>query len=207
MEDIKLKGAIIILSGPSGAGKSSLYKVLAQEFPNHYFSISSTTREKREDEKEGVHYHFITKDEFQRNIQEGNFLEWAEVHGNYYGTSKKSVLEALQKNQLVIFDIDVQGQENIKKAFPHHTTSVFVTTLNKSILQDRLNQRGSNENEDMNKRLKNASSEIKKLGEFDYLIINQDFEESAQKLVCIAKTAFCKASLYPLELLVQKWEK
>ena len=83
MEDIKLKGAILILSGPSGAGKSSLYKVLAQEFPNHYFSISSTTREKREDEKEGVHYHFITKDAFKRNIQESNFLEWTVVNGNY----------------------------------------------------------------------------------------------------------------------------
>ncbi|MCI2236605.1 MULTISPECIES: guanylate kinase [Helicobacter] len=207
MEEIKLKGAILILSGPSGAGKSSLYKALAKEFPRHYFSISSTTREKRKGEEEGVHYHFISKEEFQKNIQENNFLEWALVHGNYYGTSKMPILEALEQGKLVIFDVDVQGQENIKKAFPNHTTSVFVTTNSKKILEERLGVRGSDENEIIKRRLENAAGEVKKLDKFDYLVINENLEESAKTLVCIAKVAFCRASLYPIDLVMQKWEQ
>ncbi len=207
MEEVKLKGAILILSGPSGAGKSSLYRALSEEFPEHYFSISSTTRERREGEREGVHYHFISKEEFQKGIQEDIFLEWALVHGNYYGTAKTPILEALGQGRLVIFDVDVQGQEKIKKAFPDHTTSVFVTTSKRSVLQERLGGRGSDKNEIIKKRLENAINEVKRFDMFDYLIINENLEESAKTLICIAKVAFCKASLYPVDSFVQKWEK
>ncbi|TLD86581.1 guanylate kinase [Helicobacter sp. MIT 05-5294] len=204
---MKHKGAILILSGPSGAGKSSLYKILAKEFPNHYFSISSTTRSKREGEVEGVHYHFIDKATFECGIQKGEFLEWAEVHGNYYGTSKKQVLEALNEDKLVIFDIDVQGQANLKKSFPNHTTSVFITTPSKSILSQRLKGRGSDNAEVIEKRLENALDEVKNLANFDYLILNENLEDSAKKLICIAKSAFCKASLYEIQPFLQNWEK
>lgn len=204
---MKHKGAILILSGPSGAGKSSLYKILAKEFPNHYFSISSTTRPKRESEIEGVHYHFIDKESFEDGIQKGEFLEWAEVHGNYYGTSKQQVLKALEEDRLVIFDIDVQGQANLKQSFPHHTTSVFITTPNKSVLQERLKGRGSESVEVIQRRLENARDEVKSLPNFDYLIINEDLEDSAKKLICIVQSAFCKASLYPIQPFLQNWEK
>lgn len=204
---MKHKGAILILSGPSGAGKSSLYKILAQEFPNHYFSISSTTREKRKGEIEGVHYHFITKESFEKGIQEDKFLEWAQVHNNYYGTSKEQVLKALKEDKLVIFDIDVQGQANIKKAFPSQTTSIFITTPNKSTLKERLNGRGSDDNATIEKRLENALDEVKNLPNFDYLIINENLEDSAKELICIAKSAFCKASLYKMQPFLQNWEK
>lgn len=204
---MKHKGAILILSGPSGAGKSSLYKILAQEFPNHYFSISSTTRAKREGEIEGVHYHFIDKKTFESGIQKGEFLEWAEVYGNYYGTSKNQVLKALQQDKLVIFDIDVQGQANLKKSFPNHTTSIFITTPNRSILEQRLKGRKSDSVEAIQKRLENALDEVKKLPSFDYLILNEDLEDSAKKLICIARSAFCKASLYDIEPFLQSWGK
>ncbi len=204
---MRTQGAILILSGPSGAGKSSLYKILAQEFPNHYFSISSTTRKRREDEIDGVHYHFLSKEKFQEGISRGDFLEWAQVHGNYYGTSKELVLRALQKDKLVVFDIDVQGQSNLKKIFPNHITSVFITTPNQSILQERLGSRGSDGDSVIQERLENALEEVKSLQNYDYLIINDDLEDSAKKLLCIAKTAFCKASLYPLESFLQNWKK
>ncbi|PZT47356.1 guanylate kinase [Helicobacter valdiviensis] len=205
MGDIKQKGAILILSGPSGAGKSSLYKALAKEFPNHYFSISSTTREKREGEINGVHYHFISQEEFKQGIEAGNFLEWAKVHGNYYGTSKKEVLEALSQDKLVVFDVDVQGQENIIKTFGKIATSVFVTTKDKKTLQDRLIARGSDTYEVIEKRLENAFFEMEKIQKFDYLIINEDLETATKELLSIVRVAFCKSGLYDLKNLLQKW--
>ncbi|TLD83538.1 guanylate kinase [Helicobacter sp. MIT 11-5569] len=204
---MKLKGAILILSGPSGAGKSSLYKQLAQAFPNHYFSISSTTRQKREGEIHGVHYNFISKESFEEGIAKGEFLEWAKVHDNYYGTSKAQVIKALEEDKLVVFDIDVQGQANLKKAFPRHTTSVFVTTPNKSILQERLGSRGSDGDSVIQKRLENAFDEVRSLENYDYLIINDDLEDSTSKLLCIARSAFCKTSLYEMQSFLQNWEK
>lgn len=204
---MKLKGVILILSGPSGAGKSSLYKQLAQAFPNHYFSISSTTRQKREGEIHGVHYNFISKESFEEGIAKGEFLEWAKVHDNYYGTSKAQVIKALEEDKLVIFDIDVQGQVNLKKAFPRHTTSVFVTTPNKSILQERLGGRGSDGDSVIQKRLENAFDEVKSLENYDYLIINDDLEDATSKLLCIVKSAFCKTSLYEMQPFLQNWKK
>ncbi|CAM2961521.1 guanylate kinase [Helicobacter burdigaliensis] len=205
MREIKQKGAILILSGPSGAGKSSLYKAIAKEFPNHYFSISSTTRAKREGEIDGVHYHFISKEEFQKGIEEGNFLEWACVHENYYGTSKKEVLEALAQDKLVIFDVDVQGQESIHKIFSKFATSVFITTKDKTTLQNRLIARGSDSKEVITKRLKNALFEMERIEEFDYLIINENLEEAKKELLSIARIAFCKAGLYDLKELLKSW--
>lgn len=207
MQEAKYKGAILVLSGPSGAGKSSLYQILAKEFPKHYFSISSTTRPKRENEIDGVHYHFVSKEKFEQGIKEESFLEWAEVHGSYYGTNKNRILEALCEDKLIILDVDIQGQMNIKQAFPNHTTSVFITTLNQKILRERLCKRGSDSAGMIEERLENATKEIKSLYAFDYLIINDDLEECAKKLICIVKSAFCRASLYHLDLLLQKWQE
>ncbi|MBX7491384.1 guanylate kinase [Helicobacter turcicus] len=204
---MKLKGAILILSGPSGAGKSSLYKRLAQEFPDHYFSISSTTRQKREGEIDGVHYNFISKEDFEAGVNKGEFLEWAKVHDNYYGTSKAQVINALEEDKLVVFDIDVQGQANLKQTFPRHTTSVFITTPNRNILQERLGGRGSDMNNVIQKRLENALDEVRSLANYDYLIINENLEEAASKLLCIARSAFCKVSLYEMESFLQNWKK
>lgn len=109
------KGAILILSGPSGCGKSTLLKNVYKEIDEYYFSISTTTREPRPGEKHGVDYLFTTREEFQEDIKTGNFLEWAEVHGNYYGTSLKPIKKALSEGKIVIFDIDVQGHDIVRK--------------------------------------------------------------------------------------------
>lgn len=207
MIDAKQKGVILILSGPSGAGKSSLYTALKESFPNHYFSISSTTRDMRDGEVCGIHYNFVTKEQFQKDIELGNFLEWAEVHGNYYGTSKAPILNALEQGKLVIFDIDVQGQVNVKKSFPNHTTSVFVTTKDSKILEDRLISRGDMDSEAIKKRLKNARCELDNISNFDYLLINDDFNTTASELICIVKSAFHKVSLYNLESFNKSWSK
>lgn len=207
MIDTRLSGIILVLSGPSGAGKSSLCKALFDRFPNHYFSISSTTRKIRGGEIEGVHYNFLTEDQFKNDIQEGNFLEWAEVHGNYYGTSKLPVLNALKEDKLVIFDIDVQGQINIKNAFPHHTTSVFVTTKDSAILKQRLISRGDMSNDVIESRVDNAREELNSIPNFDYLLINDDLEKTTKELINIVELSFLKASLYDPTLLISKWNK
>ena len=203
----KQKGVILILSGPSGAGKSSLYSALKDSFPYHYFSISSTTRDMRDGEVCGIHYNFVTKEQFQKDINLGNFLEWAEVHGNYYGTSKIPVFEALNDGKLVIFDVDVQGQINIKKAFPHHTTSVFITTKDSKTLKDRLVSRGDMSFDTVEQRLKNAKYELDNISNFDYLLINDDFSTTTNDLICIVKSAFHKASLYDLQSFSTSWSK
>ena len=126
-----MKGQILIVSGPSGSGKSTLLGRLLKEENDLYFSISSTTRAPRQGETEDVNYYFINKDEFKKGIDAGEFLEWAFVHGNYYGTSLKPVLKALKEGKIAIFDIDVQGFNIAKSKFAENITSVFITTASK----------------------------------------------------------------------------
>ena len=123
-----MSGQILLISGPSGSGKSTLLSRLMSEFDNIYFSISSTTRPPRDGEKDGVDYHFISVDEFKKGIDNGKFLEWANVHKNYYGTSLEPVEKALKDNKVVIFDIDIQGYYLAMKEYNDIITSVFITT-------------------------------------------------------------------------------
>ena len=116
---------MLIISGPSGSGKSSLMNEMFKKIDDIYFSISTTTRVKREGEAEGVDYHYITKKEFKSDIEEGLFLEWAKVHDNYYGTSLKPILKSLHDGKLVVFDIDVQGHKIAREKFGDAITSVF----------------------------------------------------------------------------------
>ena len=162
------KGAILILSGPSGCGKSTLLKEIYKNIDNYYFSISTTTRTPRAGEQDGVDYYFVSKEDFEKDIEEGNFLEWAKVHDNYYGTSLKPIIEALNDGKLVIFDIDVQGHKIVRKKLNSQVTSVFITTPSLSILKDRLYSRNSDSNEIIEKRLSNAKEEI------DVLVIGID---------------------------------
>lgn len=142
-----MSGQILILSGPSGSGKSTLLSKLMKEFDGIYFSISSTTRSIREGEIAGVSYHYISEDEFKRGIDEGKFLEWAQVHKNYYGTSLEPVEAALKAGKIVIFDIDVQGFHLAQKKYGEIITSVFVTTKNRDELKKRLKLRGTDSDE------------------------------------------------------------
>lgn len=134
-----MQGFVLLISGPSGAGKSTLLKKLFDEFEDElYFSISSTTRKPREGEKNGIHYHFISHEEFQKGIDSDHFLEWARVHENFYGTSLKHTQNALDNGKIVVFDIDVQGFKIARKKMADKIVSVFITTKNKDELKKDL---------------------------------------------------------------------
>ncbi len=201
------KGAILILSGPSGCGKSTLLKEIYKNINNYYFSISTTTRTPRAGEQDGVDYYFVSKEEFEKDIEEGNFLEWAKVHDNYYGTSLKPIIEALNDGKLVIFDIDVQGHKIVRKKLNSQVTSVFITTPSLSILKDRLYSRNSDSNEIIEKRLSNAKEEIDSFLDYDYLIINDDLHKATKEILAIANIARAKTKLFDKELLLNSWFK
>ena len=199
-------GAILVLSGPSGAGKSSLIKKIEDQIGAYYFSISTTTRPIREGEVEGVHYHFVSKEQFEEDIEEENFLEYARVHGNYYGTSLKPVKKALKEGKLVIFDIDVQGHDAVQKRLADITTSVFVTTPTLCELKKRLNARGTDAQEIIDGRIQMAKREVQRISEYDYLVINDDLDEAADVLVNIAKAARMKIPSMKISEFVLNWE-
>ncbi len=202
-----MKGSILVVSGPSGSGKTSLARVVCEELGERaYFSISTTTRPKREGEKEGVDYFFVTKEEFLKDVEDGYFLEWAEVHGNFYGTSKKQINSALKKGKIVFLDIDVQGYESVKKTYENVVTGVFITTKDKNTLIQRLQKRGTETKESIEIRMINAMHEMKKIPEYDFLLINDDFDESKKYLKSVAIASLIKRSKYNIEKFIQNWK-
>ena len=207
MEYMKVKGSILVVSGPSGSGKTSLARAVCEEFGDKaYFSISTTTRPIRDGEKDGVDYFFVSKEEFLKDIEEGYFLEWAEVHGNFYGTSKKQINEALNQGKIVFLDIDVQGHEAVRKAYPDVVTSVFVTTKDKHTLIERLKNRGTETEETLEVRMINALHEMKKIPEYDFLLINDDFNEAKEFLRSVAMSSLIKTSKYDLDKFIKHWK-
>jgi len=202
----KKNGVVLVLSGPSGAGKSSLINAISDDIGDYYFSISTTTRPMREGEIEGVHYHCVSKEEFQKDIEQDHFLEYALVHGNYYGTLLKPVKEALSQGKLVIFDIDVQGNTAIKNRLGDITTSVFITPSSLSELKKRLTERSTDSDKVIENRIKMAKREIHRTSEYDFVIINDDFDLAADVLKQIAKTARIKVPTDRINEFVQKWE-
>ena len=201
-----MNGAILVLSGPSGAGKSSLIKKIEDSIGAFYFSISTTTRPIREGEEEGVHYHFVTQDEFKKDIEDEHFLEYALVHGNYYGTSIKPVKEALKKGKIVIFDIDVQGHDAVQNRLGDITTSVFITTPSLRELKRRLTSRGTDAQEIIDGRIEMAAREVQRISEYDYLIINDDLDFAAEQLKDIAHAARLKMPSIEISEFIHAWE-
>ena len=201
------KGAILILSGPSGCGKSTLLKEVYKDIEDYYFSISTTTRSPRVGEVNGVDYFFVTKEEFESDIKNGDFLEYAKVHDNYYGTSLKPINKALLEGKLVIFDIDVQGHEIVRSKLNSIVTSVFITTPSLNVLETRLNSRNTDSVEIIEKRIKNAKGEVEYFQDYDYLIINDDLQKAAKQLVCIANITRIKSKLFEKNIIVSSWLK
>lgn len=199
-------GAVLILSGPSGAGKSSLIKKISNDIGDYYFSISTTTRPIRKGEIEGIHYHFVSVDEFKEDIKSDHFLEYAVVHGNYYGTSLKPVKEALTAGKLVIFDIDVQGNTAVKNRLGDISTSVFITPPTLSELKRRLDNRLTDSKEVIDARIKMAKREVQRISEYDYLVVNDDLDVAAITLKLIAIAAKLKIPSDEINDFVQKWE-
>ena len=202
------KGAMLLLSGPSGSGKSTLIQTLLESEENIYFSISTTTRAKREGEVDGKDYYFVSKEEFERDIKAGMFLEWAKVHDNYYGTSLRPVLQALEAGKLVLFDVDVQGFMAIKKSpLASLLTSVFITTPSKNELYQRLVARGTDSEEVIAKRLHNALEEMQFMKEYDYILINSNLQNSKEAILALAKVARLKRDKKEIEDFIHYWQR
>ena len=202
-----MHSGILVLSGPSGAGKSTIINAAANEIGDFYFSVSTTTRAPREGEIDGVHYNFVSKEEFETGIKRGDFLEYATVHGNYYGTSLLPVKKALQEGKLVIFDIDVQGHRLVREALGEVVTSAFITPPTLKELQNRLKLRCSDEPEVIAKRINNATEEIAAINEYDFVIINDTIKEAKDAFVAIANAARYKISKRETDKLLQAWQK
>lgn len=196
----------MVLSGPSGAGKSSLLKEVIGDIGECYFSISTTTRPIREGEIDGIHYHFVSEEEFKKDIEEEFFLEYAFVHGNYYGTSIKPVKEALCAGKLVLFDIDVQGNAVVTNRLGDITTSVFITPPTLSELKKRLEARKTDSQEVIERRIEMAKKEIQRISEYDFLIVNDDLQEAANTLRVIANAARVKIPGNEINDFVRGWE-
>ncbi len=202
----QINGAVLVLSGPSGAGKSSLIAKIIDDIGDTYFSISTTTRPIRKGEQDGVDYYFVDKEEFEREVAADQFLEHALVHGNYYGTSLKPVKKALAEGKLVIFDIDVQGNNAIKSRLGDITTSVFISPPTLSELKRRLEKRSTDSEDVIARRVNMAKREIQRVSEYEYLLINDDLDKAADALRLIAKTARFKKSSEEINEFVQRWE-
>lgn len=204
MQELR-KGAILVLSGPSGAGKSTIIQASSAEIGEYYFSISTTTRNPRVGEEDGKDYFFVTKESFEEDIKVGNFLEYAEVHGNYYGTSLKPVREALEEGKLVLFDIDVQGHRLVRAKMNEITTSAFITPPTLNELETRLRARCTDDESVIMQRIENAKEEIRAVGEYDFTIINDTLEEAAKEFVIVAKAAKLKHSKETEARFIEQW--
>ena len=200
-----MSGAILVLSGPSGAGKSTIIEYSSKNIGEYYFSISTTTRVPRDGEIDGVDYYFVSRLEFEEGIKSGDFLEYATVHGNYYGTSLKPVEEALSKGKLVIFDIDIQGHRLIRAKIGNFVTSAFITPPTLSLLEERLYARATDKDDIIKGRIENAKEEIKAIGEFDFVIINDTIDRASSEFTTIANASRLKHNEEELEKLIQDW--
>jgi guanylate kinase len=179
------RGLLLILSSPSGAGKSTLTKNLVDEDHTIQLSVSVTTRPRRHSEIGGRHYHFITKEQFDEMQQRGELLECAEVHGNFYGTPKKPVEQALANGQDMMFDIDWQGTKQICEKMRSDVVSVFVLPPSMEELKARLERRAEDSAEVIERRLRNAREEIAQWASYDYVLINDDLERTFENLKAI----------------------
>jgi guanylate kinase len=177
-------GRLYIISAPSGAGKTSLISKLIQQDTKISVAISHTTRTTRLGEHDGEHYHFICIDEFKRKIEQQHFLEYAEVFGNYYGTSNQAINTQLENNHDVILEIDWQGAQQVRKLRPD-AISIFILPPSVSALEQRLCDRKQDSKEVIKTRLKQSCEDMCHYHEFDYIIINDDFDNAVQDLACI----------------------
>lgn len=187
------KGNLLIISAPSGSGKTSLADRVLKDLKRIHFSVSHTTRRPREGERDGKEYFFVTVPQFEQMIQRKEFLEYAHVYGNYYGTSRAFVEQQLEAGNDVLLDIDVQGALKVKQEMPA-AILVFVFPPSFQVLSERLRRRGLDDEEVIRKRLRIAREEIVRFREYDYLIVNQDLNESVLELESIVLAARSRRS-------------
>ena len=177
-------GFLLVLSGPSGAGKGTLVDRLVEVRPSCVFSISSTTRPRRSNEQDGVQYEFVSREEFERRRAEGLFLEWAEVHGQLYGTPVKFVDDQVRAGRVVVLDVDVQGGAGVRRARPD-AVSVFIYPPSFEALRRRLLGRNTDSPEVVERRLLNAPGELAQWREYEYLVMNDELDQALTRLTGI----------------------
>ncbi|BAY79024.1 guanylate kinase (plasmid) [Nostoc linckia NIES-25] len=168
-------GRLIVLTGPSGVGKGTLMRSLLQRHPELYYSVSVTTRSPRPGEIDGKSYYFISRSKFEQLIAEGEFLEWAEFAGNYYGTPREAVLNQINSGKLVVLEIELEGARQIRASFPS-ALSIFVLPPSFEELEKRIRSRAQDSEDAIGRRLQRAQEEIKAADEFDIQIVNDDFK-------------------------------
>ena len=178
------RGSIFIVSAPSGAGKTTLCRMITERLKGIEHSISYTTRAPRPGEVNGRDYYFVDREEFMRMVEGGEFIEWAEVHGNLYGTSKRRLMERIEQGMDVILDIDTQGARQIRQQ-ALEATFIFIMPPSMEVLKQRLLNRGSDSEDVIKKRLKNALDEIADYKHYDYVIINDILEDAFDELKAV----------------------
>lgn len=206
MTDCNRSGVALVLCAPSGTGKTTLAHRLVDDHPRLSFSLSCTTRAPRPGEVDGKDYHFVSEDRFQTMRQQGDFAEWAEVHGNFYGTPLRPTCSLLNEGRDVLFDIDVQGAAQLKQTLPH-ANFVFLLPPSRAALEKRLRGRGSETEESIARRLANAQKELAQANWFDVWIINDNLESAYQDLCAVYTAATLSPARRPefVNSLLQEW--
>lgn len=186
------RGLLIVLSGPSGVGKGTVRKALFN-MPNHNlsYSVSMTTRKKRPGEVDGVDYYFVSKEEFEQRIKDGKFLEYAEFVGNYYGTPLDKVNESLDRGNEVVLEIEVEGAQQVKQKVPN-CVMIFLVPPGKEALYDRLRSRGTESEEIIEERVQKANREFKKAKLYDYIVVNDEVNNAADRIMAIIRAEHAK---------------
>lgn len=186
------RGLVLVVSAPSGAGKTSVLRGLFERRTGLAFSVSATTRPRREAERDGVDYHFMTDAEFDGALERDEFAEWAVVHGNRYGTLKRTIDEALAGGNTIMLDTDTVGAFNIRKAYPE-AVLVFIAPPSMNVLRERLENRRTETAEHIAKRLSAVPAEISRMREYDYIIVNDDIEVAVSKLDAVIEAELLRS--------------
>jgi guanylate kinase len=186
-----MRGILFIISSPSGGGKGTLIREVLRTVPQIGYSVSFTTRKIREGEEDGKHYNFVSREEFENLIKQGEFLEFAEVHGNYYGTSKNQVEHETSIGRDIILEIDVQGADSIREKVPD-SVGIFILPPSYEVLRERLIARQTESDEDLAVRLRNARDEVKEYTKFDYVIVNDEVAKATLDLQSVIYGERCR---------------
>ena len=188
-----MAGKLFVISGPSGAGKSTIVRALRERVEGLGYSVSHTSRKRRTTEKDGVDYHFVDNKRFEEMIEEGAFVEWAKVYDYYYGTSFDSLNSQTELGLDVVLDLDPQGAKNIKNRFENCVT-VYALPPSLKILEKRLRNRATDRESVIETRMEKAGEEIKKAGQYEYIIINEDLENAVQEMESLIRSERCRTA-------------